>query len=129
MKKFIFLLVWMPLMASSQTGLLHKVKDKVRARVDQRIDQGIDRSLDKSEERLERQASSAPVKNGWQMDDTAAGKQYETATAASSLQMYSRYDFMPGERIVFAEDFSGDVLGEFPLEWFTNNNGEVVTLS
>lgn len=125
----LFVLLLAPVMASAQTGLLHKVKDKVKARVDQSIDQGIDRSLDKSEEKLERQVASRPTKSGAQKDSPAAGPQTEKTATASSLQVYSRYDFEPGERIVFAEDFSGDVVGEFPLEWYTNNKGEVVTLS
>lgn len=97
--------------------------------MDQRIDQGIDRSLEKSEEELERQVSSKPSGGGKQKDGPAAGQQTAMAATASSLQVYSRYDFVPGERIVFAEDFSTDVIGEFPLKWYTNNKGEVVTLS
>lgn len=125
MKKFLFLLLWVPVVASAQTGLLHRVKDKVRARVDQ----GIERSLDKSGEEVERQLSSGAVQKSSQKGSPAAAAQPAPATgAASSLQAYSRYDFVPGERIVYAEDFSADVVGEFPLAWFTNNKGEVVTL-
>jgi OOP family OmpA-OmpF porin len=47
---------------------------------------------------------------------------------AQGLKAYSKYDFVPGEKIVYAEDFAQDVIGEFPLKWNTNGTGEVVTL-
>lgn len=130
MKMFLFLVMWVPVVASAQTGLLHKVKDKVRARVDQRIDQGIERSLNKSGEGLERQVSSGAAKKSDKKDGTpVAGKGAEAVAPVPALQVYSRYDFVAGERIVYAEDFATDEVGEFPLEWYTNNKGEVVTLS
>ncbi len=54
-------------------------------------------------------------------DDAATGK-----TAA--IESYSRFDFIPGADLVYAEDFSQDAIGEFPMLWATNNRGEVVTL-
>jgi outer membrane protein OmpA-like peptidoglycan-associated protein len=44
------------------------------------------------------------------------------------LKAYSKYDFVPGEKIVYAEDFAQDVVGEFPLKWNTNGTGEIVTI-
>jgi outer membrane protein OmpA-like peptidoglycan-associated protein len=43
------------------------------------------------------------------------------------LQSYSKYDFIPGEKIVFFDDFSQDVVGDFPALWNTNGTAEVVT--
>jgi outer membrane protein OmpA-like peptidoglycan-associated protein len=48
--------------------------------------------------------------------------------AHSQLSAYSRYDFVPGENILYAEDFAGDAIGELPMKWITNNRGEVVTV-
>lgn len=47
---------------------------------------------------------------------------------STSLQSYSRYDFIPGETILYNEDFSQDAIGELPLKWATNNRGETVTV-
>lgn len=41
---------------------------------------------------------------------------------------YSRYDFLPGENILYADDFTQDETGELPLKWITNNRGETVTV-
>jgi OOP family OmpA-OmpF porin len=44
-----------------------------------------------------------------------------------SLQAFSKYDFVPGEKVIFYEDFSQDAIGDFPALWNTNGSAEVVT--
>jgi OmpA-OmpF porin, OOP family len=44
-----------------------------------------------------------------------------------SLQTYSKYDFIPGEKVIFYDDFSNAAAGDFPAGWNTNASGEVVT--
>ena len=43
------------------------------------------------------------------------------------LQSYSKYDFVPGEKVIFFDDFTSESIGDFPLKWLTNGSGEVVT--
>ena len=45
------------------------------------------------------------------------------------LESYSQYDFVPGDQILFYEDFSQDAVGDFPALWTTNKSGEVKTLN
>jgi outer membrane protein OmpA-like peptidoglycan-associated protein len=45
----------------------------------------------------------------------------------ASLQTYSKYDFVPGEKVLVYEDFSQDAVGDFPDKWNTNSAGEIVT--
>lgn len=40
----------------------------------------------------------------------------------------SKFDFIPGEKILLFDNFEQDVIGEFPLKWFTNGSAEVVRL-
>ena len=47
----------------------------------------------------------------------------------SGLQVYSNYDFEPGETLVWYDDFAPDAVGDFPAQWNTNGTGEIVTLS
>jgi Sec-independent protein translocase protein TatA len=59
----------------------------------------------------------------------AEGAQQAPADAAPSFQVYSKFDFVPGEKIVAFEDFSQSAIGDFPAKWNTNGSGEVVTIS
>ena len=44
------------------------------------------------------------------------------------IKAYSKYDFTPGEQVIFYENFESDAIGDFPARWNTNGSGEVVTL-
>ncbi|WP_435579568.1 OmpA family protein, partial [Gilvibacter sp.] len=39
----------------------------------------------------------------------------------------SKFDFVPGDEIIFKDDFSADFIGDFPSRWNTNGSGELVT--
>lgn len=46
-----------------------------------------------------------------------------------ALQASSNYDFVPGDHVLFFDDFSQDAVGDFPALWTTNTAGEVNTLN
>lgn len=56
-------------------------------------------------------------------DETSTTQQQE------KLQSFTKYDFVPGDKILFYEDFSQDAIGDFPALWTTNGTGEVRTLN
>ena len=51
------------------------------------------------------------------------------AETKPSMSVYSKFDFVPGEKIIFYDDFSQDNVGDFPALWFSNGSGEVVSLN
>jgi OmpA-OmpF porin, OOP family len=44
-----------------------------------------------------------------------------------TMQTYSKYDFIPGEKVLFYDDFTETAIGDFPPNWNTNASGEVTT--
>lgn len=47
----------------------------------------------------------------------------------TKLVSYSVYDFVPGDLILYYEDFSQDNIGDFPALWASNSSGEVKTVN
>lgn len=47
----------------------------------------------------------------------------------ASLQAYSKFDFVPGEKVIYFDDFSQDAVGDFPALWTANAAGEINTLN
>lgn len=41
----------------------------------------------------------------------------------------TKYDFVPGDKLIAYEDFSATEIGDFPLKWNTNATAEVVNLT
>lgn len=119
--------------STAQINLRDKIKNQTNNRANNKADQGVDKGLDKVEESIgnlfkkdkkegDQQQSAEPVNE----QQNAPQDQVNPATAAPSLQAYSRFDFVPGEKVIFYEDFSQDAIGDFPALWNTNGSGEVV---
>ena len=45
------------------------------------------------------------------------------------LSSTSKYDFVPGDKIIYYDDFSQDAIGDFPALWTSNGSGEVKTVN
>ncbi len=58
-------------------------------------------------------------------DHTVSGSDEKGSTV---LQSFSSYDFVPGDQILYFEDFSSDAIGDFPATWTSNSGGEVKRL-
>lgn len=47
--------------------------------------------------------------------------------AQENNYIVSKYDFIPGEKVIFYDDFTAESAGDFPSQWLTNGSGEIVT--
>jgi OOP family OmpA-OmpF porin len=49
-------------------------------------------------------------------------KTKSTATGASEdMTLYTKFDFVPGDKVIFYDDLSGEEIGEFPSRWRLDN--------
>jgi len=74
-------------------------------------------------------AAPAPTQPAAPAPAAAPAEAPSAAASAPSFQSYSKFDFVPGEKVVAAEDFAQDAIGDFPAKWNTNASGEVVTIA
>ncbi len=131
------LLLSLSLSASSQIKIKDKLR-KVEGSIDNRTDQGIERGLDalqnglgKALKKKDQTDESQQVADNQEVTDSGETVYVQGDQAPqqqqTSLQSYSKYDFIPGEKVIFYEDFSQDAVGDFPALWNTNGSAEVVT--
>ena len=110
-----------------------------------------DKAVEKVEERIENKAGEAVDKGLDEIENTVTGKSKSTDEAASDeetttpvqtkkttptaptntpeLMSNTKYDFVPGDKILYFEDFAQDAVGDFPALWTTNGGGEVKTVN
>jgi OmpA-OmpF porin, OOP family len=50
-------------------------------------------------------------------------------TSQPSFLSYSKFNFVPGAKVIYFDDFTESAVGNFPLNWNTNSEGEVVTIN
>jgi OmpA-OmpF porin, OOP family len=143
MKKLLFavLLIFACSSAMAQLGGLldrakQKTKDKVNQKVDQKMDKAIGGAVDSVDNTIsgKKKKSSNTGSTGntnnesnTETKDDKSEKSNSGKAASNSLKSYSKFDFVPGEKIIAAEDFSQDAVGDFPDKWNTNGSGEIVT--
>jgi len=120
---------------SAQDDVDEKVKDKTNERVDQKTDEGIDKGLDAVEDGVGSifKKKDKSAKQEKTEDKSSANKEENSdnssvkQTTTPSLSSYSKFDFVPGEKVIFYDDFSQDALADFPALWNTTGSGEVTT--
>ncbi len=54
---------------------------------------------------------------------------YAANAQDKGFESYTNYDFVPGDKVLYFEDFSQDNLGDFPALWAGNGSGEVKTIN
>jgi outer membrane protein OmpA-like peptidoglycan-associated protein len=114
------------LLASSICGAQIKAPRRLLERkANEAIEKKIDKALEKPEQKQEKlpAENTSDKKNG--MPSSKADK--PAADSLAGLKAYSKFDFTPGEKIVFYDDFVAEQIGDFPSSWNTNGSGEVVT--
>lgn len=121
-----------------------RIGEKAADRANTRIDQGIDKGLDavegevtgknskKDKNKKNQTVAAEPVETEATEATEATEKAVtETEKAAPqdkpAMQTYSKYDFIPGEKVMFYDDFTESNVGDFPPNWNTDASGEVVT--
>lgn len=129
-----------------------KTKEKIKQRAENRVEQGIDKTLDKTEEEIESgikdgknkktEKDSKTEKQTSKEERIEANQEREKTTVSDNkanstskgannaeFKAYSKFDFVPGEKVLAFDDFSTTAIGDFPVNWNTNASAEVVSIS
>lgn len=122
-----------------KVDLKKKVENAVNRRANQRTDQAINKGLDAVENAVkediknagnDQPADAQQTQNKQSVGQSEAGSGNQgSGQQSASLQAYSKYDFVPGDKIILYEDFSQDAVGDFPALWTTDASGEINSLN
>jgi outer membrane protein OmpA-like peptidoglycan-associated protein len=129
MKKILFLFSLCVLIHFANGQILKKVSDRVKNKVDNNANNKVNNTVDKTVD-----DAMNPNKNKDKNTVDSTKKQegttetVKTETGPATLKTYSKYDFVPGEKIIVFEDFAQDAVGDFPDKWNTNASAEIVTI-
>ncbi|CAG5070879.1 Peptidoglycan-associated lipoprotein [Dyadobacter sp. CECT 9623] len=148
----IFILTLIPIVSFAQIRIsdpTRVVERQAENRANRKVDQAVDKGFDsleegignmfkkkKKEEEVKGEKGETGGKGGREEGGVSERADGEGANEAAvsgksekgSLKSYSKFDFIPGDKVVAVEDFSQDAVGDFPAKWNTNSSGEVVTI-
>ena len=112
MKIFVAILILVLTVNNSSAQILKKIKQKA--------EDAVTKPKDKTDEN----------KQSGDKEKTTTAEQGNTGdikTGTANLKVYSKFDFVPGNTILYYDNFEKDNIGESPLGWITSTSAEVVT--
>ncbi|SHJ39301.1 OmpA family protein [Aquimarina spongiae] len=99
-----------------------KAKEVVIQKTGEKVAQKTSKTIDKTLEKNPRGTSNENGNQGTMESETETVSEKEYG----NITMYTKFDFVAGNDILFYDDFSLDNLGDFPSKWDTDGTGELV---
>lgn len=122
-RTYLFTAVLLVMVCSVTTHAQFDILDKAKEKLKEKAEEAITKEDNEStEQKQEEPAQEEETQKAKTPDENPASKE-------EGLKSYSKFDFIPGDKLIFFEDFSQDNIGDFPAKWNTNGSGEVVTLN
>jgi outer membrane protein OmpA-like peptidoglycan-associated protein len=112
---------------AAKETILRKVEEKSAEETEKAMDSILEAPGKKVKKRKGKKGAPNPDEEELYEPDTeeSVGEFGETDPAV--IRVYSKFDFVPGDSVVFYDDFSKDYIGDFPSKWNTNGGGEIVS--
>jgi outer membrane protein OmpA-like peptidoglycan-associated protein len=94
--------------------------DKVNNNVSNTVGSGLDKAENGIKGLFKKKKKDQPAAGTANANGTQTGANGTQTTAQDgpvSLKTYANYDFVPGEKVIFEDNFTDDQDGEFPAHW------------
>jgi outer membrane protein OmpA-like peptidoglycan-associated protein len=99
----------------AQAGIGDRLKKKVQQKVEEKADEAVDKAVDPDEGAAEgAETAGSPDAPATSEGSTGAGP---AGAVAKVSAVSTKFDYVPGDSVLFADDFTQDELGEFPARW------------
>jgi outer membrane protein OmpA-like peptidoglycan-associated protein len=132
------LIVGLFLLPTANAQILQKLKKRAEKTVERKLEQKTDKEtgkvmdsiLDPNENSTNKESPSKnPDSSSPSNTRDYSDSKTNNPNVSDNLEVYSKYDFVPGDKLLFFDDFSQDFVGDFPSKWNTNASGEVVKIN
>ncbi len=102
---------------NSEAQILKKLKRKVERKIERKVDKEIDKSIDKKEEDKEVDGTQGEKKKEKEGEVQVDGSGQQTTEVSELTLNWSKYDFVPGDKVIYEDNLEGEENGEFPSRW------------
>ena len=115
----------------AQFDLEKTIKKKIEKKVEKGVNKTIDEGLDETEEAIKKGGKEEDKANKTDEKSSKSEDENESTepTKEKEFSIWSKYDFVAGDNIIFEDDLSREESGEFPSRWdLLSGSAEVATL-
>ncbi|MBP9793426.1 MAG: OmpA family protein [Flavobacterium sp.] len=100
--------------------------DKLAKKAEKASERAIERKIEQKATKTTNDGMDEILNNNKSTSKKNTSSIHESGAKTKITQKNS--DFISGTKIIFEEKFSNDAIGDFPVNWFTNSSGELVTM-
>jgi OOP family OmpA-OmpF porin len=98
----------------AQLDLKKMVKKKLEKKVEKEVDKTIDKGLEGNNEKEKTKENDSAEKT---TPNDNANEPPENNDSQKTLKLWSKYDFVAGDKVIFEDNLQGEESGEFPSRW------------
>ena len=130
---FILLVFSINLFAQFDLDIKKKIEKKVNKELNEATEDAIDETTETIKKGGESENENSPTpETNTTPDKTVSNETTNPETSEENLEelkMWSKYDFVPGEKVIFEDELSSEESGEFPSRWdLLSGSAEVASL-
>ena len=89
-----------------------KLKDKVKEKAEKKVEEKVEGTEETTKDttKASQESTETPASGEAKTQPAASG-------ASEDMALYTKYDFVPGDKVIFYDDLSSEEMGEFPSRW------------
>ena len=116
-----------PVLTYSQVKI--PVKKKVEKKTEKEANKAVDKAIDDTFNSIFGKKKKKTKQTTTEGDPATVGTVTATAGESESLSAWTKFDFVPGDVVIFEDNLQGETNGEFPSKWDLNyGNVEIAQL-
>lgn len=99
--------------------------DKLAKKAQKATEKAVERKVEQKATKTTNEGMDEVLNNKKKVSKSSPNTSEEKTSKAKLSKKDS--DFISGTKVLFEENFNKDAIGDFPVNWFTNSSGEIVT--
>jgi OOP family OmpA-OmpF porin len=98
--------------SSPASAQFKKLKEKAKEKAEKKVEETVEGTEETTEDtaKTSKESTEKPASDTTKAQPAASG-------ASEDMALYTKYDFVPGDKVIFYDDFSSEEVGEFPSRW------------
>jgi OOP family OmpA-OmpF porin len=102
--------------SSPATAQFKKLKEKAKEKAEKKVEETVEGKEETTEDttKASKESTEKPASDTTKAKSTTPG-------ASEDMSLYTKFDFVPGDKVIFYDDLSGEEIGEFPSRWRLDN--------
>ena len=92
-----------------------QILKKLKRKVERKVEKEVDKTIDNKEKKNEQKTDTVPVKKPDK--DQKVTKEQTPKNEQKPILEWAKYDFVPGDKVIFEDNQENEENGEFPSRW------------